>query len=106
MPRSVTLNEQQNTIPCRVIIGERQTNKDLVRSVHKLNLEALSWHHASLRSIQRALNTTSLCDTLFLFQPITHDEADQEPLWTLASRPDEKESKSQVGLHHSLDVHP
>jgi len=99
-----TLNERQNTIPCRVTIGERQTSKELVRSVHKLNLEALPWHHASLRSIQQVLNTTSLCDTLFLFQPNTQDEAEQDPLWTLVSRPDEKESKSQVGLYHGLGV--
>ena len=103
--RPVYLNKWQNTIPCWVTIGERQTSKDLVRSVHKLNLEALPWHHASLRLIQRALNTTSLCDTLFLFQPNTQYEAEQDPLWTVASRPDEKESKSQVGLHHGLGVH-
>jgi hypothetical protein len=75
-----------------------------VRSVHRLNLEALPWHHASLRSIQRALNTTSLCDTLFLVQPNPQEEAEENPLWVLASRPDEKESKSQVGLHCAANV--
>lgn len=95
----VSLNGLQNTIPCRVSIGRQQTNRDLVRSVHKLNLEALPWHHASLRSIQRALNTTSLCDTLFLFQPKTQGEAEDNPLWVLTSRPNEKESKSQVSPH-------
>ena len=101
---SVSLNKRQNTIPCRVTIGKQQTSRDLVRSVHKLNLEALPWHHASLRSIQRALDTTSLCDTLFLFQPNTQEEAEQNPLWSLVSRPDEKESKSQVSPNRSVDV--
>ncbi|KAF9649477.1 hypothetical protein BDM02DRAFT_3230298 [Thelephora ganbajun] len=80
-----------NTIPCRVTIGKQQTGRDVVRSVHKFNLEALPWHHASLRLIQRALNTTSLCDTLFLFQPNTRRETERDPLWTLVSRPDEKD---------------
>lgn len=94
----------QNTIPCRVTIGKQQTSKDLVRSVHKFNLEALPWHHASLRSIQQALKTTSLCDTLFLFQPNTQEEAEQSRLWTLVSQQDEKESKSQVSPHRALDA--
>ena len=75
-----------------------------MRSVHRFNLEALSWHHASLRSIQRALDTTSLCDTLFLFQPDTQEEADENLLWVLESRPDEKQSKSQVGPCYAVDV--
>lgn len=73
-----------------------------MRSVHKLNLEALPWHHASLRSIQQVLNTTPLCDTLFLFQPNTQMEVEKHPLWTLVSQPDEMESKSQVGPVKSL----
>ncbi|KAG6898366.1 NRPS [Termitomyces sp. T32_za158] len=44
-----------NTIPCRVrLLGSAQ-NIDLLRSVHKLNVDALPWQHASLRSIQREL---------------------------------------------------
>lgn len=74
--------------------------------MHRLNLDALPWHHASLRSIQRALNTTSLCDTLFLFQPNTQDEAEEDPLWVLVSRPDEKESKSQVSLYCAYKLSP
>lgn len=100
------LTEWQNTIPCRVAIGKQQTNRELVRSVHKLNLETLPWHHASLRSIQQALDTTSLCDTLFLFQSDTQGEAERDPLWTLVSRPNEKESKSQVGPRHNVEVYP
>lgn len=76
-----------------------------MRSTHKLNLEALPWHHASLRSIQRALKTNSLCGTLFLFQPSGEDEAEQDPLWTLTSRPDEKESRSQVSPCHSVEIY-
>lgn len=76
-----------------------------MRSVHKLNLEALPWHHVSLRLIQRALNTTSLCDTLFLFQPNTQEEAQQDPLWTLVFQPDEKELKSQVSPRRAVDAY-
>ncbi|KAF9783958.1 hypothetical protein BJ322DRAFT_1067759 [Thelephora terrestris] len=93
-----------NTIPCRVTIGQKQTGRDLVRSVHKLNLEALPWHHASLRSIQRALGAISLCDTLFLFQPNTQEEDEQDPLWTLVSQSDERESKSQYAIN--IEIHP
>ena len=75
-------------------------------SVHKLNLEALPWHHASLRSIQQALKTTSLCDTLFLFQPNTQEEPEQNPLWTLVPPPDQKESKSQVSSRKSAVIFP
>jgi hypothetical protein len=75
-----------------------------MHSIHRLNLETLPWHHTSLWSIQRALNTTSLCDTLFLFQPNTQEEAKEDPLWVLASRPDEKELKSQVDLHCTANV--
>ena len=76
-----------------------------MRSIHAFNLETLPWHHASLRSIQRALNAISLCDTLFLFQPDVQEEAEQDLLWALASRPDEKESKSQVGPHRTVDAY-
>ncbi|KAG6874203.1 hypothetical protein C0995_003749 [Termitomyces sp. Mi166 len=58
-----------NTIPCRVRLLSGVRNIDLLRSIHRLNVDALPWQHASLRSIQREMGLTSLCDSLFVFQP-------------------------------------
>ncbi|KAH0583804.1 hypothetical protein H2248_009404 [Termitomyces sp. 'cryptogamus'] len=57
-----------NTVPCRARLNGVR-NIDLLRSIHKLNVDALPWQHASLRSIQRELGFTNLWDSLFVFQP-------------------------------------
>lgn len=88
----------QNTIPCRVTLKKQQTWKDLIRLVHQSNLDCLPWQHASLRSIQQALHTSGLCDTLFLFQPEDAQPGVENKLWRSISRADEVQTKSQVWL--------
>jgi hypothetical protein len=57
------------------------SNRDLLRSIHQANVNALPWQHVSLRAVQKEMQLQSLCSSLFLFQPRTsplHSE-----LWAL-----------------------
>ncbi|KAF9246318.1 hypothetical protein BU15DRAFT_39806 [Melanogaster broomeanus] len=70
-----------NTVPCRIRFSTHMTNRDLLRSIHQANVDALPWQHVSLRAVQKEMRLQSLCDSLFLFQTRTsplHGE-----LWTL-----------------------
>ncbi|KAG6866968.1 NRPS [Blastosporella zonata] len=71
-----------NTIPCRVRLRDGLSNIDLLRSIHKLNVDALPWQHVSLRSIQRKLGVSSLWESLFLFQPRIETNTVADPLWS------------------------
>ena len=94
----------QNTIPCRVKITSGQTNRQLVRAIQEWNSTGLPWQHASLRLIQRNLQSTNLFDTLFLYQPHSDTQVD-DPLWTIVGRGEMQESKTQVGLSfHSISL--
>ncbi|KAG8928334.1 Non-ribosomal peptide synthetase [Tulasnella sp. 418] len=75
-----------NTIPCRVRMTPDMTNMTLLKSIHLNNTEALSWQHASVRSIQRALQLESLFDTLFLYQ--WSERPNQDGLWDIESLED------------------
>ncbi|KAL0578432.1 Non-ribosomal peptide synthetase [Marasmius crinis-equi] len=90
-----------NTIPCRVAFTPRETNKQLVRSIHEWNTSGLPWQHASLRSIQRQLGTSNLFDTLFLYQPHSDVIAD-DPLWATVGRGEMQESKTQYAINVEL----
>lgn len=59
-----------NTIPCVVNLPRSSTNAEFLKIIQSNGAEALSWEHASLRSIQRKVGTNSrLWDALFVFQP-------------------------------------
>ena len=59
-----------NTIPCIVNLPRTSTNAEFLKIIQANGAEALSWEHASLRSIQRKLGANSrLWDALFVFQP-------------------------------------
>ncbi|KAF9227677.1 hypothetical protein BS17DRAFT_726077 [Gyrodon lividus] len=70
-----------NTVPCRIQFSPQMNNRDLLRSIHQANVDALSWQHVSLRAVQNEMQLQNLCSSLFLFQPRIsplHNE-----LWTL-----------------------
>ncbi|TFK29988.1 peptide synthetase [Coprinopsis marcescibilis] len=73
-----------NTVPCRVILKDGTTVSDLLRSIHRSNMDVTSWQQASLRSIQKAMKVDRLWDCLFTFQPAVPDSA-EEQTWKLVS---------------------
>ncbi|KAI5124379.1 hypothetical protein M0805_008982 [Coniferiporia weirii] len=91
-----------STLPCRVRISQSLKNLDLVRSVHRNNISAQKWQHASLRSIQRKLGLGSLWDSIFIFQPLTDDASGSEDrLWCFDNAEDEV-AKIQYPLNIEL----
>ncbi|KAH7340224.1 hypothetical protein B0J17DRAFT_595170 [Rhizoctonia solani] len=92
-----------NTIPCHINLSSYRTYSDLLRGIQRVNNEGLSYHHASLRSIQRELGVKSLIDALFLFQP---DASVQStgllPIWDPLERMDKDQTKTQYGLNIEL----
>lgn len=45
------------------------SNRELLQSIHRANVNALSWQHVSLRAVQNRLQLHGLLSSLFLFQP-------------------------------------
>ena len=73
----------QSTLPCRTHIPASIRNLDFVRAIHRHNMAAQRWQHASLRSIHRKVGLSSLWDAIFLFQPVVDDDSDrQDILWS------------------------
>ncbi|OCH93414.1 hypothetical protein OBBRIDRAFT_790288 [Obba rivulosa] len=71
-----------NTVPCRVRFTQSQQNKRLLQAIHSTNVAALSWQHASLRSIQQYLKVERLWDCLFVYQPSQAlDAPERESIW-------------------------
>ncbi|KAF8844469.1 AMP-binding-domain-containing protein [Paxillus ammoniavirescens] len=60
-----------NTVPCRIQFSPHMSNRDLLRSIHQANVDAIPWQHVSLRAVQKEIQLQSLCSSLFLFQPRT-----------------------------------
>ncbi|KAL5533182.1 hypothetical protein ACEPAF_4958 [Sanghuangporus sanghuang] len=79
-----------STLPCRSNIPAGIRNLDFVRTIHRQNMAAQRWQHASLRSIHRKVGLSSLWDTIFLFQPIVDDTSDEEDaVWSFDESEDE-----------------
>ncbi|KAG5645251.1 NRPS protein [Asterophora parasitica] len=91
-----------NTIPCRIRLEDGLRNIDLLRSIHKSNVDALAWQHASLRSIQRKLGISRLWDSLFVFQPIESHERSVDPLWTFDAQ---EEEATSIQYAITIEVH-
>ncbi|TDL27310.1 hypothetical protein BD410DRAFT_714619 [Rickenella mellea] len=70
-----------NTVPCRVLFSKNMTNIELLQSLHHHNVEALSWQHSSLRSIQSAYGKSPLWDSLFLFQGVNAGNQQSHVQW-------------------------
>ncbi|KAF8341217.1 uncharacterized protein EI90DRAFT_1704265 [Cantharellus anzutake] len=94
-----------NTVPMRVKFYKGRTNKDMVRTVHQFNIAAIPWQHASLRTVQKRIGVSNICDTLFLFQPNVTEEDDRgtRPL-ELAHKEAGEVSKTQYALN--VEVSP
>ncbi|KAG6845337.1 NRPS [Tephrocybe sp. NHM501043] len=90
-----------NTIPCRVHLQDGLRNIDLLRSLHKFNVDALPWQHTSLRSIQRKLGVSRLWESLFLFQP-RMSGITAEPLWSFETQEDEE---AQIQYAFAFELH-
>ncbi|KAI0336556.1 hypothetical protein GY45DRAFT_411925 [Cubamyces sp. BRFM 1775] len=89
-----------NTVPCRVMFTGETTNKELLKHVHKANVDSMAWQHASLRSIQRQLGVSSLWDSIFVFQPRQESlEAETNSLWTF-----DVEDVEQISVQYPLNV--
>ncbi|KAG6917971.1 NRPS [Tephrocybe rancida] len=86
-----------NTIPCRVRLLDGLRNIDLLRSIHKLNVDALPWQHTSLRSIHHKMGVSRLWDSLFLFQPRFETASTNDPLWVFDVQ-DSKEARIQYAF--------
>ncbi|CUA72232.1 hypothetical protein RSOLAG22IIIB_00897 [Rhizoctonia solani] len=92
-----------NTIPCHIDLSLYRTYGDLLRGIQHANNEALSYQHASLRSIQRGLGVKALIDALFLFQPdVSVQSTDLQPIWDPLERAEKDETKTQYGLNVEL----
>jgi hypothetical protein len=93
-----------NTVPVHATLERGMSGAELLRRVHRGNVDALPWQHASLRSVQRALGVRSICDSLFLFQPGATERDGRaanavDMLWELVTRKDDAdESKTQVSF--------
>lgn len=72
-------------------------NVELLQLIHRTNVVALPWQHASLRSIQREIGIDPLWDVLYLFQPLDESDSNPDALWEFEI-PDEEEAKIQVCL--------
>ncbi|KIJ69297.1 nonribosomal peptide synthetase [Hydnomerulius pinastri MD-312] len=70
-----------NTAPFRIRFSSHMSNRDLLRSIHQDNVDALPWQHVSLRAIQSEMHVQNLFSSLFLFQPRT--STTRSKLWTL-----------------------
>ncbi|KAG6851029.1 NRPS [Arthromyces matolae] len=93
-----------NTIPCRVRFLDGSRNVDVLRLIHRHNVDALPWQHASLRSIQRAMSMTSLWDSIFVFNPSRGTQRNLASLWSL----DEEvgtDSDRQIQYALALEMH-
>ncbi|KAL5529265.1 hypothetical protein ACEPAG_5250 [Sanghuangporus baumii] len=94
-----------STLPCRSHIPAGIRILDFVRTIHRHNLAAQRWQHASLRSIHRKVGLSSLWDAIFLFQPIVDDTSDeQDALWSFDESQDEI-AKIQYPLNIELHQH-
>ncbi|KAH7889359.1 hypothetical protein F5I97DRAFT_1801464 [Phlebopus sp. FC_14] len=94
-----------NTVPCRVQFSSRQSNRDLLRAIHRENVDALPWQHVSLRAVQNEMRVQSLCSSLFLFQPQALESATSESesgLWTLY---DSGEFDAQIQYPLNVEFH-
>ncbi|EMD38714.1 siderophore biosynthesis enzyme [Gelatoporia subvermispora B] len=79
-----------NTVPCRVRFASSVSNKLLLQAIHDTNVTALSWQHASLRSIQSHLKVERLWDCLFVFQPSQATEtSEHKSVWEFDEVEDE-----------------
>ncbi|KAJ3033198.1 hypothetical protein HDV00_006657 [Rhizophlyctis rosea] len=65
-----------NTIPCRVVIDDSKPAIELVRTIHRFNIEAIPFHHSPVRDVGKSGDIPaelSLFDSIFLYQKIGHD---------------------------------
>lgn len=70
-----------NTLPVRVKLGKRDTNRQVARRLHDHSLAALCFQPSSLRLIQRNQEVRRFFDTLLLLQADPADLASS--IWTL-----------------------
>ncbi|KAF9564589.1 peptide synthetase [Agrocybe pediades] len=90
-----------NTIPFCIRLEKEVDNIELLKAVHRANLDALPWQQASVRAVQKELKVDQIWDSLFLFQ---HAESDvdplQLPLWSF----DDTVFAEEVRVQYPLNV--
>ncbi|KAI9088860.1 hypothetical protein DFS34DRAFT_417935 [Phlyctochytrium arcticum] len=90
-----------NTIPVRVDLTPSLTLGDLVKSVHAMNVESLSYQHTPLRTITKCAKASehgvALFDTIFLYQKLDDSDEDQQAkLWTV--------DEGRAGVNYAVSV--
>lgn len=76
---------------------------EMLKLIHRNNVDAIPWQQASLRAIQQGLGVRSLWECLFVFQPYQDPAAHEEDLpWAF----EDTEFETHVHVSGSMGCSP